>query len=253
MPKRTLHSVLAVVAILPAAASLTTGLSPGARAADECLAKPNAVAPQGRHWYYRLERPTQRHCWYLGPDGAKVGRAASPQRPPLGRPAAQPIAETPTETPPSASVPVPAQTLSTRWGDLPKSTGSNVAEWALPSDSYADEQPAADMASQDDMPLVWPVLTPAEQPTIEQPRAWAGESEHTVAFVVCALALAATIAFTIFKLGAARRPRRRHLRDRWDSASSPAHRPLRTREPPPASGPRRDQGLPRFLLERTAA
>src|SRR5438552_3337982 len=79
------------------------------------------------------------------------------------------------------------------------------------------------------------------------------QSEHTVAFVVCALALAATIAFTIFKLGAARRPRRRHLRDRWDSASTAGHRPLRTWDPQPASGPRRDQGLPRFLLERTAA
>src|SRR6516225_8195844 len=36
------------------------------QAADECLAAPNAAAPAGSHWYYRLERPTQRKCWYIG-------------------------------------------------------------------------------------------------------------------------------------------------------------------------------------------
>ena len=31
----------------------------------DCLAAPNSPAPEGRWWYYRLDWPTQRKCWYL--------------------------------------------------------------------------------------------------------------------------------------------------------------------------------------------
>lgn len=34
-------------------------------ATDDCLAAPKGAAPNGQHWYYRLERATQRKCWYL--------------------------------------------------------------------------------------------------------------------------------------------------------------------------------------------
>ena len=44
--------------------------------ADECLGRPGATAPKGSHWYYRLERPSGRRCWYLGPVNQKVARAA---------------------------------------------------------------------------------------------------------------------------------------------------------------------------------
>jgi hypothetical protein len=47
------------------------------QAADECLAAPNAAAPAGSHWYYRLERPTQRKCWYIGEAGRAI-HSASP-------------------------------------------------------------------------------------------------------------------------------------------------------------------------------
>jgi hypothetical protein len=49
------------------------GMSHAAGAADDCLAKPNRSAHAGSHWYYRIDRATQRHCWYL-----KELRAASP-------------------------------------------------------------------------------------------------------------------------------------------------------------------------------
>jgi hypothetical protein len=48
----------------------------GARAADECLEKPNAPSPQGSHWYYRTDRTTNRQCWYLGPERGKVASLA---------------------------------------------------------------------------------------------------------------------------------------------------------------------------------
>ncbi|MBR0820684.1 hypothetical protein [Bradyrhizobium liaoningense] len=42
-----------------------------ANAASDCLASPKGVAPQGQHWYYRVERGTKRQCWYLRAEGGK--------------------------------------------------------------------------------------------------------------------------------------------------------------------------------------
>jgi hypothetical protein len=49
-------------------------------AAEECLTRPSMTAPQGSHWYYRVDRATRAHCWYLGPLGTKVASesAAAP-------------------------------------------------------------------------------------------------------------------------------------------------------------------------------
>jgi hypothetical protein len=33
--------------------------------ADNCLPAPNSPTPQGNHWYYRMDWPRQRKCWYL--------------------------------------------------------------------------------------------------------------------------------------------------------------------------------------------
>jgi hypothetical protein len=41
-------------------------------AADECLSKPGTTAPQGGHWYYRVDRTTKRQCWYVGAERAKL-------------------------------------------------------------------------------------------------------------------------------------------------------------------------------------
>ena len=41
-------------------------------AASECLSRPGGVAPRGSHWFYRIERPRGRRCWYLGAEGTKV-------------------------------------------------------------------------------------------------------------------------------------------------------------------------------------
>ncbi|MCP3399398.1 hypothetical protein [Bradyrhizobium sp. CCGB20] len=42
-----------------------------ANAASDCLGSPKGVAPQGQHWYYRVERGTKRQCWYLRAEGGK--------------------------------------------------------------------------------------------------------------------------------------------------------------------------------------
>jgi hypothetical protein len=45
---------------------------------DDCLAAPNSPAPEGNWWYYRLDWPTQRKCWYLrAPDRSLRGTATA--------------------------------------------------------------------------------------------------------------------------------------------------------------------------------
>src|SRR5262249_50310130 len=59
-----------------------------APAVDECKTAPRSSAPPGSHWYYRVNRTDQRHCWFLGPESAQVRsqalkapvRASSPTR-----------------------------------------------------------------------------------------------------------------------------------------------------------------------------
>lgn len=65
MPK--LKSILSLVV-------LGFVLAPGtALAVDECLSKPNAPAPKGQHWYYRIDRANNnRQCWRLGPEGLRI-------------------------------------------------------------------------------------------------------------------------------------------------------------------------------------
>ncbi len=48
-----------------------------ARAADECILKPDSEPPQGQHWYYRTERESNRQCWYLGPQGGGIRKTST--------------------------------------------------------------------------------------------------------------------------------------------------------------------------------
>src|SRR5712671_2469753 len=72
-------------------------------AADECLAKPNGPSPSGSHWYYRVDRANNRHCWYLRGVGSNAGQtetkpsraAVTPARPITPTPADPPMLDTP--------------------------------------------------------------------------------------------------------------------------------------------------------------
>ncbi len=48
-----------------------------AGAAEECITTPNDETPPGKHWYYRIERGTKRHCWYLREEGETSSQAAT--------------------------------------------------------------------------------------------------------------------------------------------------------------------------------
>jgi hypothetical protein len=77
MPNRTATFVSTIVASLCAGMSLTASIdATPARAADECLAAPKGETPEGSHWYYRIEHPSNRHCWHLREGGDAQAQAA---------------------------------------------------------------------------------------------------------------------------------------------------------------------------------
>ena len=43
-----------------------------AKTADTCQSAPKGTAPAGSHWFYHLDRSTQKKCWYLGDAKNKV-------------------------------------------------------------------------------------------------------------------------------------------------------------------------------------
>src|SRR5689334_22349801 len=73
MQRRTDFAVRLAMATLAFAAS-AIALAPASEAApaETCLKAPKGVAPQGSHWYYRIDRATQHRCWYLGEKGGKL-------------------------------------------------------------------------------------------------------------------------------------------------------------------------------------
>jgi hypothetical protein len=58
-----------------------------AKAADGCLKEPEGATPQGKHWYYRIERGTGRKCWYMRDEGDQAARADEAEAPPSAKPA----------------------------------------------------------------------------------------------------------------------------------------------------------------------
>src|SRR5580704_15881070 len=66
-----------------------------ARAETNCLAAPGAQAPAGRHWFFRIDRPKQRKCWYLRAQGTPEAAAKVPARAHLRIAAAAPEAKSP--------------------------------------------------------------------------------------------------------------------------------------------------------------
>ena len=81
MPGRTAKFVSAIFASFLAGALLATVLHGAAGAADECLSGPKGQTPHGGHWYYRIDRVTKSHCWYLAdehaPQAAALNSSAS--------------------------------------------------------------------------------------------------------------------------------------------------------------------------------
>src|SRR5258707_14496402 len=94
MPNRTAKFVSAIFASLLAGAAFATISHGTADAADDCLSGPKGETPEGSHWYYRVDRLTKRHCWYLRGENEKLSQAA----PPVTASPAKPVAAKPETT-----------------------------------------------------------------------------------------------------------------------------------------------------------
>lgn len=74
--------LISVVTALSLMALADGTLSAGsARAEENCLAAPNAPAPQGSHWYYRTDSIKQSKCWYLRTEGQAIETPIAQQKP----------------------------------------------------------------------------------------------------------------------------------------------------------------------------
>ncbi len=98
------------------AATTASNSTATARTADNCQSAPKGAAPAGSHWFYHLDRSTQKKCWYLGDAKNKVAKTAAAQP----QPAAAPDTATADATPPQGQ---PA---------MRKSIADARAEWPSP-------------------------------------------------------------------------------------------------------------------------
>jgi hypothetical protein len=78
MSKRVISCVPAVAAGLLVTVILL-GTNYATLAADDCLTEPNRPTTQGSHWYYHVDRASNRKCWYLVEPGGPPPTAEAPQ------------------------------------------------------------------------------------------------------------------------------------------------------------------------------
>jgi hypothetical protein len=263
MPNRTATFVSAVFASVLAGISLNTASYGATPAADECLSAPKGPAPQGSHWYYRVERGTKRHCWYLHELTEKVSQGvpssvASPAKPttPKAEPAIrgsvanaraelptvqtrdaantsavpepQPPAPGPTGqavNPPAVSdASTPPPVIASRWPDPSGAAPSAAPEQAAADDTDADLQPAVPAAAPP------PVALAAADAPVEKPQPRSGSIPMLSIVMITALALAGLIGSAIVRFGGRRRRGRIGVamdRDAmWDAIASEPRSPL---------------------------
>lgn len=213
-------------------------------AAADCLASPKGIAPQGQHWYYRLERATKRQCWYLR---AEVGKDSAK---------AVQTAQAATNTPTAASAaPQPHSVQDARAEYLTRqnataSTTSNApvrVAAATPPPTQQPARPAADSdAQQPPVATRWPDASPTAAPSEPQPApapvaadaqpntkpskspaplALTGSLQMLLLVVGGALALAGVLASLIYRFagGRARLQAGEHRRVNWDNREPQEH------------------------------
>ena len=244
MPGRTAKFVSVVVASVLAGIPLAT-ISHGATpAAEDCLSGPKDPAPNGSHWYYRIDHATKRHCWYL--KGEKLSQNAAANSAPSATPASsnaeaatqRSIADAHAELPAQTAIEAPkrgnglapaadatiatpaAETrrsaVASRWPEQSGTSSSTVSPStaansgvAAPPDSDATP-PAAPAA----VALAAANSSPEKQP---------GSIQTLLLVILGALALAGLIGSAVFRFGNLRWIGRRTIQvDRqaiWETAN----------------------------------
>jgi len=151
MERSALGRSILVVAVLVVSIAFTGQSTFGETTG--CRASPGPPAAQGMHWYYRVDRANNRHCWYLQAAGLQV---RSHEIVPLSKPQPQIVAEQPLEqsqkddfqTSPSQPATAEgvlieprdsAEHFTARWPDLPASVDLGASDLAPPASDYDSE------------------------------------------------------------------------------------------------------------------
>jgi hypothetical protein len=133
------------------AAGAARAETPAASTAPDCLAKPNGPAAKGSHWYYRVQHPSGRHCWYQHAIDAATVKSAP----------AQPRASAETAAPtPRVVAPAPAPAI-------PPTSEASSAPGALTADNNASVVPPVEtppIAAPVNAPVGWPPTAAAMPP-----------------------------------------------------------------------------------------
>jgi hypothetical protein len=238
----------ALLLSIAASVGLMAGPSSAARAADSCITEPKTGAPQGKHWYYRIDRGTGRHCWYMrGEDEASArtpaaegvdSAKAAPQT--TGNAAPRSLADAhaefkpqarveDTSTPPSRSVwpdphtavsapgvPAPATTGIGPGAGVPATSAQPASPWPQPSVASAtandtpQASPAAAGAPADEASTATPA--PSAPRASPHPTREVGSLHELALAALAALALAGISGSLVYRLAGARWRRRRETR-----------------------------------------
>ena len=200
----------------PAAAAST------ANAASDCLTSPKSTAPEGQHWYYRVERSTKRQCWYLRAEGGKTATttqtanaAPQPDSPPphsVQDARAEYIAPQSGAAQPAAALQAPSTNadsnaqqpaVAARWPDGSMAAAAPAPQPAAApttSDARPSAKPAASLAqSPAQSPAPVPLAAaeaPADKPT--------GSVQMLLLVIGGALALAGLLASIIYRFAGGR-------------------------------------------------
>jgi hypothetical protein len=156
MSNRTAKFVSAIFASLLAGAPLATVSH---SAAAECLSAPKDQTPEGGHWYYRIEHPSERHCWYLRKEDGTLAQIASPISPPAAK---QVLPET---------APAIQRSIADAHAELPQ-VGSATIGQPVPAPTYENIPRAdADVANTQASVIAsrWPGQPDAGSPVSPQP------------------------------------------------------------------------------------
>ncbi|MDH6262464.1 hypothetical protein [Bradyrhizobium sp. BR13661] len=204
-----------------------------ANAASDCLASPKGTAPQGQHWFYRLERATKRQCWYLRAEGSKATQSAQQASvdttPSAASSAPQSVQNARAEyvapqSSPTASAPAPAAAatqqapgatadsnaqqpaVATRWPDAAAAPAPRPSPATTTAPATASAQPAASLA---------PVTLAAAEIPADKPT---GSLQTLLLVIGGALALAGLIASVIYRFAGSRvRVQTADRRPTWDN------------------------------------
>ena len=157
--------ILAIgLALIPAAVLVSGHSSLGEAKGDECRTKPDSSSPAGLHWYYRVDRANNRHCWYLHEQGMRVhslinaaSRSADTQNDTTGEQVwkTPPLTDTaePEYEQSETMTEQPAVDFAARWVDLPRSVDLNAHELVAENNGYAAEHGVENR--QEQLPPAW--------------------------------------------------------------------------------------------------